>query len=188
MEHSTESEEDEYAFVVNVKKLEAENGSETVDLLLGGVVVRNVVLDSGSSCNIVDQKTWEELKSNSIKCKSEKSTQKLYPYGLSKPLETLEKFEAVENVAGKEITAEFIVICKVGRPILGRKTATELDLKWGYHQLKQRGDSRGITTFTTHTSLYRYKRLMFGITSTPEIYQHALQQALHGCEGGRNII
>lgn len=77
MEHSTESEEDEYAFVVNVKKLEAENGSETVDLLLGGVVVRNVVLDSGSSCNIVDQKTWEELKSNNIKCKSEKSTQKL---------------------------------------------------------------------------------------------------------------
>lgn len=77
MEHSTESKEDEYAFVVNVKKLEAENGSETVDLLLGGVVVRNVVLDSGSSCNIVDQKTWEELKSNSIKCKSEKSTQKL---------------------------------------------------------------------------------------------------------------
>lgn len=77
MEHSTESEEDEYAFVVNVKKLEAENGSETVDLLLGGVVVRNVVLDSGSSCNIVDQKTWEELKSNSIKCKSEKSTQNL---------------------------------------------------------------------------------------------------------------
>ena len=188
MEHSTESEEDEYAFVVNVKKLEAENGSETVDLLLGGVVVRNVVLDSGSSCNIVDQKTWEELKSNSIKCKSEKSTQKLYPYGLSKPLETLEKFEAVENVAGKEITVEFIVICKVGRPILGRKTATELDLKWGYHQLKQREDSQGITTFTTHTSLYRYKRLMFGITSTPEIYQHVLQQALHGCEGGRNII
>lgn len=67
MEHSTESEEDEYAFVVNVKKLEAENDSETIDLLLGGVVVRNVVLDSGSSCNIVDQKTWEELKSNSIK-------------------------------------------------------------------------------------------------------------------------
>ena len=32
------------------------------------------------------------------------------------------------NVAGKEITAEFIVICKVGRPILGRKTATELQV------------------------------------------------------------
>ena len=46
---------------MNVRKLEAENGSETIDLLLGGVVVRNVVLDSGSSCNIVDQKTWEEF-------------------------------------------------------------------------------------------------------------------------------
>lgn len=40
MEHSTESEEDEYAFVLNVKKLEAENGSESIDLLLSGVVVR----------------------------------------------------------------------------------------------------------------------------------------------------
>ena len=28
---------------------------------------------------------------------------------------------------------------------------------------------------------------MFGITSAPEIYQHAIQQALHGCEGVRNI-
>ena len=37
MEHSTEIEEDEYAFVVNVKKLETENGSESIDLLLGGV-------------------------------------------------------------------------------------------------------------------------------------------------------
>ena len=28
---------------------------------------------------------------------------------------------------------------------------------------------------------------MFGVTSAPEIYQHAIQQALHGCEGLRNI-
>ena len=28
---------------------------------------------------------------------------------------------------------------------------------------------------------------MFGITSVPEIYQHAIQQALHGCDGLRNI-
>ena len=28
---------------------------------------------------------------------------------------------------------------------------------------------------------------MFGITSAPEINQHAIQQVLHGCEGVRNI-
>ena len=28
---------------------------------------------------------------------------------------------------------------------------------------------------------------MFGVTSASEIYQHAIQQALHGCEGVHNI-
>ena len=248
----------------------------------------------------------------------------MYPYGTSEPLNTLGKFQATVSAAGKEATAEFIVICNEGRPILGRKTATELqvprlgpqfnavstqnivdkykacfegvgkmtdyqvkihvnsevnpvaqhtrrvpfslrekverklqelehmdiiekvqgptlwvspivvvpkpsgeiclcvnmrkandaiirerhpiptvdevlqdtsqnkvfsklDLKWGYHQLELSEESRGITTFTTHAGLYRYKRLMFGITSAPEIYQHAIQQALHGCQGVRNI-
>ena len=70
----------------------------------------------------MDQKTWEELKSNGIKCKSEKSIQKLYPYGSLEPfIDTLGKLEAVVSVAGKEITAEFIVICNKGRPILGRR-------------------------------------------------------------------
>ena len=58
---------------------------------------------------------------------------------------------------------------------------TNLELKWGYHQLQLSDESRGITTITTHAGLYRYKRLMFGIASAPEIYQHAIQQALHGC-------
>ena len=54
-----EGEEDEYAFEVNVKKLGAENCSETIDLLVGSMVVINLLIVSGS-CNIVDQKTWEE--------------------------------------------------------------------------------------------------------------------------------
>ena len=64
---------------------------------------------------------------------------------------------------------------------------SKLDLKWGYHQLELSEESRDITTFSTHAGLYRYKRLMFDITSAPGIYQHAIQQALHGCERVRNI-
>ena len=64
---------------------------------------------------------------------------------------------------------------------------SKLDLKWGYHQLELSEESHGITTFTTHAGLYRYKRLMLGMTSSPKIYQHAIQQALHGCQGVRSI-
>ena len=40
----------------------------------------------------------------------------------------------IMSVAGKEITAEFIVICNEGRRTLGRKTATELQvLRLGLH-------------------------------------------------------
>ena len=61
------------------------------------------------------------------------------------------------------------------------------DLRWGYHQLELHPDSRSITTFTTHRGLYRYKRLMIGISSAPEVYQHVIQQALQNCEGVANI-
>ena len=64
---------------------------------------------------------------------------------------------------------------------------SKLDLKWGYHQLELHPDSRSITTFTTHCGLYRYKHLMFGINSAPELYQHVIQQTLQGCEGVANI-
>ena len=64
---------------------------------------------------------------------------------------------------------------------------SKLDLKWGYHQLELSEEARGITTFTTHAGLYRYKRLIFGVTSAPELYQHAIQHVIHGCEGVRSI-
>src|SRR6218665_2090844 len=34
---------------------------------------------------------------------------------------------------------------------------------------------------------FRYKRLMFGISSAPELYQHVIQQVLTGCAGAHNI-
>ena len=69
----------------------------------------------------------------------------------------------------------------------GAAVFSKLDLKWGYHQIELDPDSRGITTFATHQGLWRYKRLMFGISSAPEAYQSIIQQSLHGCPGVRNI-
>ena len=52
----------------------------------------------------------------------------MYPYGTSKLLDTLGKFKSSVNLAGKDTTAKFIVICNEGRTIIGRKTSTELDV------------------------------------------------------------
>ena len=120
-----DGEDDEYAFTVGFGKSWDRSGSEMVDLQVGGVILNGVLIDSGSSCNIIDQRKWEELKQKGGKYKSEKTKEKLYPYGTSEPLDTLGKFEASVNLAGNDVTAEFIVICNEGRPIMGRKTAME---------------------------------------------------------------
>ena len=58
-----------------------------------------------------------------------------------------------------------------------------LDLKFAYHQLELNPESRYITTFTTHVGLWRYKRLMFGITAAWEIFQNTLSELLHVWSG-----
>ncbi len=63
----------------------------------------------------------------------------------------------------------------------GAKFFSKIDLKWGYHQIELDEESKGITTFQTHSGLYRYKRLLFGVSSASEIYQHTIQQTLEGC-------
>lgn len=295
----------------------------TVTTNIGGVEDIVMIVDSGASCNVLDHSLWEELKKKRVRCTSQRSSKKLYPYGSSKPLDTLGSFMADISVGNSSVKAEFIVIQGKGQALLGHKTATELgilkvahanflseasiftkyekyfngvgklknfklmlhidenvtpvaqqvrripfamrekveaklkelqdmdiiepvegpsswvspivvtpkqsgdirlcvdmrqaneaiirerhpiptideilhelngscifsklDLKWGFHQLELADESRDITTFVTHIGLFRYKRLSFGVTSAPEIYQHTIQQALHGCDGVRNM-
>ena len=68
------------------------------------------------------------------------------------------------------------------------KFFSKLDLISAYHQRELSPESRDITTFGTHTGLYRYKRLMFGISCKPEMYQKVLHQVLQECDGTHNIL
>ena len=68
----------------------------------------------------------------------------------------------------------------------GSTVFSKLDIKWVFHQVELSEESRPITTFVTHKGLFRYKRLMFGVSCAPEMYQQVIQQALEGCEGVRN--
>ena len=45
-----------------------------------------------------------------------------------------------------------------------------------------------ITTFVTEAGLFRYKKLMFGISCAPEMFQRIMRSILVGCEGVTNFI
>ena len=81
-----------------------------------------------------------------------------------------------DKIAGKQSLITWI-----------RKVFSKLDLRWGYHQLELTPDSREITTFVTHCGLFRYKRLLFGVNSASEQYQHEIQTALAGIDKQKNI-
>ncbi|XP_029166467.1 uncharacterized protein K02A2.6-like isoform X1 [Nylanderia fulva] len=68
------------------------------------------------------------------------------------------------------------------------KYFSRLDIKNAFHQVEIDPDSRYITTFSTSKGLFRYKRLMFGISCAPEIFQKVLERMLLGCEGTSNFI
>lgn len=318
-----------YAFSIE----DGEEDECEVDLVVGGVKM-SLMVDSGSTINIVDKKTWSYLKGKKIQCTSEKCTKdskEVFPYGSKISLPILGKFTAEVQTKTKSTQAVFAVLDGEGRSIIGRRSAkllgilrvgeevgeeinsmenrttddilrnfptlfegigklnnfqlklhineeiqpvaqsvrrvpfslrekvkqelnrlleedviervkgptpwvnplvivpkpggdvricvdmrraneaiirerhpipttdevvydlnqskvfSKLDLKCGFHQIELTEASRQITTFVTHEGLFRYKRLMFGISSAPEIYNHIIQQVLQGCEGARNI-
>lgn len=70
----------------------------------------------------------------------------------------------------------------------GAQYFSRLDLKNAYHQLELDEQSREITTFITHKGMFRYKRLMFGVNSAPEIFQRIFESILAPCSNCLNYI
>ncbi|KXJ69423.1 hypothetical protein RP20_CCG027114 [Aedes albopictus] len=60
---------------------------------------------------------------------------------------------------------------------------SKLDVKEAYHQLEISQDSRIITTFITKYGLFRYKRLMFGVSCAPELFQKVMDTVVARLEG-----
>ena len=101
-------EDDGYTFSVSEDHVQSvEDG--TINITVGGAHIKDILIDSGASCNIIDKQTWEDLKRQGIKCESKKETQKVFPYGSRKPLETLGKFNFVIQFNKEETEAEFMI-------------------------------------------------------------------------------
>ena len=86
-----------------------------------------MLLDSGASCNVIDQQLWEQLRQKEVVCKSQAVNKTLKSCGTVKKVEVIAKFWCKVELGVKSLTdVEFLVIKGKGRPILGRKTAMNL--------------------------------------------------------------
>ena len=120
----------EYAFSVERPGDLAVEKSGSVSLVVGGVHLGEVLIDSGATCNVLSEPTWNFLKQRGIRCESRKSATTLYPYGGKEPLPTLGTFTADVMLAGDETgcRADFVVVKGDSRTLLGRGTAMVLDI------------------------------------------------------------
>ena len=71
--------------------------------------------------------------------------------------------------------------------INGSTVFSKLDMNMGFHQIELEEASRDITTFSAGDSLFRYKRLSFGVNSAPERYQNIVRQTIADCPVAINI-
>ena len=64
--------------------------------------------------------------------------------------------------------------------LAGGKTFTKLDLLQAYLQLELDQESEEYLTVNTSLGLFRYKRLVYGVSSAPAIFQSVMDQILVG--------
>ncbi|XP_055621859.1 uncharacterized protein K02A2.6-like [Toxorhynchites rutilus septentrionalis] len=75
------------------------------------------------------------------------------------------------------------VIDELLSSIRGAVLFSKLDIKEAYHQIEILEKSREITTFITKFGLFRYKRLMFGVSSASELFQKVMETVVAGLDG-----
>ena len=318
-----DDDEDDYIF--NVLSGETQDGDLQVNV--GGVNVP-VIIDSGATVNIIDRDPWEQLKKAGIRCKSSRTSKRVYVYGHTKPLTVAGSFTTKVEAGTNSVDAEFLVVEEKGKALLSKQTSidlgilhiqnvyhvnstdrkaqlkdqfpscfdgigklkdyqlhipvdesvepviqglrrvpynlreklekkidelesldiiekvqgtsrwcspivvvpksdgdvrvcvdmrraneavlkepfpiptteeilqdlnkstvfSKLDIKMAFHQIELDEASREITTFMTHRGMYRYKRLLFGVSCAPEMYNKVLSQVLGGLDGVCSIF
>ncbi|MCG8113721.1 MAG: RNase H-like domain-containing protein, partial [Candidatus Thiodiazotropha taylori] len=104
--------------------LEGKNDA-TLSLSVEGKLI-DILIDSGASTNVIDKSTYEQVKTTENYLS--KSQAKIYPYGSKIPLELLGKTKLKVQIGSSYHEIDFQVVKGSGKPLIGRKTATELGL------------------------------------------------------------
>ena len=69
----------------------------------------------------------------------------------------------------------------------GAKYFSKIDLRNAYCQLMLDEQSRELTTFITEKGMYRYKRMIYGLTSASEDFQRIIEHCFSDLPGVKNI-
>ena len=72
--------------------------------------------------------------------------------------------------------------------LAGGKHFSKLDLRQAYHQMEATEESKQYLTINTHKGLFQYNRLVFGVTSSPAIWQRSMDQVFQGIHGTQCIL
>ena len=72
--------------------------------------------------------------------------------------------------------------------LAGAKYFSKLDASIGFYQVPLHEDKWKLTTFITPLGRFCFKKVPFGITSAPEIFQHEMSTLLHGLKGTEVIM
>uniref|UniRef100_A0A1B0DI56 Peptidase A2 domain-containing protein n=1 Tax=Phlebotomus papatasi TaxID=29031 RepID=A0A1B0DI56_PHLPP len=134
------------------------DGDDLIWCKIGGILIE-MLTDSGSAHNIIDEHSWEYLKKSGIKVQNMNKTvhRELRAYAQTKPLEIISSFEADILIADvdKDLVAQakFYVIRGGTQPLLGKITAKLLGVlvlglpSTRQNQVNQLEDNPAITPF-----------------------------------------
>ena len=119
-------EDDTFAFTIEEQTYALSTSAEPViSVSIGGVSI-DMLVDSGSTSNLISMSTLWELKHQGLNVELQPCTKKLYAYG-GRELEVEAQFQSEVSVAKTKIVTDFIVV-KTGRCLLGYATATDLGI------------------------------------------------------------
>lgn len=107
---------DDYAYALG--------GSKTLSINIGDVPVE-MVIDSGATCNIINDSVADKLLKNGGKLTN--CTRRIHPYG-SQPIASNQCTSAITKFGTNSVNADFLVIEGDSPPLLGRSTAEALNI------------------------------------------------------------
>ena len=70
----------------------------------------------------------------------------------------------------------------------GGQRFSKIDLTQAYHQMELDDESKKLLVINTHKGLFIYNRLVFGVSSSPAIWQRAIEQVLQGIDHTQCIL